>query len=429
MRAGMFQSLFFELPRVRRLMNTMADGPRKQCSLIVLTKPQDDRDEIMEHLEICLEKSADIERLDLTTLDCDQPIPFILGNLYGVQWSSSTGPFMMNSLAHLIGLPSILFLEGFERLKIDHRSKWLDFLEQWAQHTHTALDAGERSTAFILVVPNASMTKLPKTSIALSLNWWWGLPSVLETRQLCRLLQDIGIEDNYLQLLWKENVLPAIVGDDLPLAEYLWDHSSSEMEALESGLLAYAEHMGWDRLLLQIKGVTESLAATLKKERSDLSCPPQLWRALWSEGLISWTAEYGAEIHIAAAAVLGWKEELQHRIWRGQAQLLLPMVDSLRLALCDRLARDYGKDWPFKYQEPADAEQKEKVRQSPLACEWGHMQYLLNTCHYFKNSRQFIPTVRLAREIRNDLAHYQPIGFSAYSQFCREYQSKVRNVL
>lgn len=428
MRADMLQSLFFELPRVRRFIKNLADNLRDRQNLILLTKQYIDREEITQRIEDEISHWAHHERIDLTRLSATEPIAFSISKMYEVEWHKNAVPPTVANLVRAQGLPEILFIEGFEYLRPEHRSRLLEFLEQWSQYSHNALDVGGRPTAFVLVIPANSTMKLPKSNVALSVRWLWGIPSGLESKLLIRIMQETNSVNNSWQNLWRENVLPAISGDDLSLADQLWD-DCLDISRITDSLRKYAMQREWDRQSLLARGITESFSGGLKKERYDISRPPQQWKGLWEEGLITWTTEYGAEIHIAAIVQLEWKEELQHRLWRGQAQLLLPMIDDLRLYFCERLTRDYGRDWPFKIQEPADEEQKEKVRETPLACEWGHMQYLISTCHFFKSSRQLVPTIKLARQIRNDLAHYQPIEFPVYNQFCREYQSKIKNVL
>lgn len=101
-------------------------------------------------------------------------------------------------------------------------------------------------------------------------------------------------------------------------------------------------------------------------------------RTLWAHGALSWTLEFGLELHTAAMAVLGRDEEVKHRLWRGQAELLLPLIDHMRLMVCTDLAHSYGKNWPMRYGLPTSEEEKAAVQASPLACQWGYLDWSLS---------------------------------------------------
>ena len=63
---------------------------------------------------------------------------------------------------------------------------------------------------------------LPVPAPALSFHWWWGFPSVLEMRLACRLASAQYGEDDSDTAQWREYVIPGLVGNDVQLAEQMW---------------------------------------------------------------------------------------------------------------------------------------------------------------------------------------------------------------
>lgn len=53
-----------------------------------------------------------------------------------------------------------------------------------------------------------------------------------------------------------------------------------------------------------------------------------------------------------------YDEDIDHRLWRGQAALLLPFLDSIRLDLCAELTSLHGRDWPIRWKRPIAVDQE-----------------------------------------------------------------------
>jgi hypothetical protein len=121
-----------------------------------------------------------------------------------------------------------------------------------------------------------------------------------------------------------------------------------------------------------------------------------------------YTPEYGEEIHSAIVAVQGDNREITHRLWRGQAALLLPLIDRTRMILCEQLSASYGDAWPSLVQNP----------ESGLCAELGAIEVALTTVLTWNSERdRWLRVVKLARHIRNNLAHYEPISYEDFALF------------
>lgn len=138
-------------------------------------------------------------------------------------------------------------------------------------------------------------------------------------------------------------------------------------------------------------------------------------KELWARGLLDQTPEYGIQVSPVALAALGEWHMLEHLLWRGQAALLLPILDELRLSICTELTNKYGPDWAWQWAKPlTDGEQRD-ARRDPLTSEWGHLKAAIAKSPV-AGERGRWPIVALAWELRNHLAHYEAVEFADYAR-------------
>ena len=209
---------------------------------------------------------------------------------------------------------------------------------------------------------------------------------------------------------YQEHLVTSLVGNDISLADHLWNTLCDGFPDLLSCLHDYAQIRGWSEKKLQDNGAQEFLAASKDALAPCDVTPPAQWQQLWAQGILWWTPEYGLELHSGALAILNQREALLHRLWRGQSSYLLQVIDSVRLAFCEYLTKIYGKTWPVQWCCPESAEEEKAVRDSPFACQWGYLEWLLKNCNAFQNERgRLMSLASQMRYIRNKLAHYQPV--------------------
>jgi hypothetical protein len=239
---------------------------------------------------------------------------------------------------------------------------------------------------------------------------------------LCRL----GNSDEELSPAsrWREYVIPALAGNDVSLAEYMWDKADLDADSLLSCLCSFGEEHTWTASFLQDCGAAEFTASVNGNTASSLRSPPMSHRTLWAHGALCWTPEYGPELHSAALALLGRYEEVRHRLWRGQASLLLPFIDSVRLSLCAYLSRRYGHDWPLRWRQPDSPDEVLALQESALSCQWGYLERLIDNCPHFRSERGFLSLVTAMRWIRNELAHYRPITLKDFASVLRKIRQR-----
>jgi hypothetical protein len=420
-------SLLFRVPTARLLISRVAGDLAERRSVLLLLPNGIGPDEIWHVLSDDLwRREVDFGEVWLPDARGGWTVASALGEKLGVKWPSPTASRTTANLVLAESLPDVIYLGGFAELPFEARRPWLDFVLQWAQEVKNAIDVGREPAALCLITPGWALpvADLPGR-IHLSVRYWWGIPSALETRLICRLGSDDGRDSN-TAVLWREHLLPSLCGSDAELVEWLWDDVYDGMDRLADRLSEFAKRRGWTAEIL--RGLVVDAWQGKEPDYVRPISPDPSYSALWAYGVLWYTQEYGVELHSAALALLGRVDEIRHRVWRGQAALLLPLIDELRVELCQHLTRLYGVDWVTRWQEPIDPREATEVRKSPLACQWGHLEHLLKNCPALRAHRSWLQAVALARSIRNRLAHYHPVDYGSYTALYRE-ANRVREVL
>jgi hypothetical protein len=358
--------------------------------------------------------------LPLTHLD-NRPSPVeAVGHWLAVQWEPPSAPRTVANLMLCAEMPNVLFLDEIELLDTAIRQKWMQLVAHWATTVHHLTDESKLAipTSLCLIVPDRVVrTLLPAQELFLALHTWWGFPSVLETRLFCRSLN--GDNTSNTSERWKESLLPPLCGHDWLLVEYLWDKTHLDVELMIESLREYAARRQWSVETLQAAAAMEFLVARTGGDGCTSGSPPARWLHLWQMGVLYWTPEYGIELHTAALAALGEHHQIRHRLWRGQAELVLPALDGLRLRVCQRLMERYGENWQTRLVDADRQPDREDATTDSLAIEWGRLEWLMRNCSALRAEGRMLPLVAKARFIRNEIAHYKPITFSDYEDLWR----------
>lgn len=343
----------------------------------------------------------------------------ILSQTLEVKWQPSRTPRTVANLLRQADLPAVIHLAGLHNLPAPRRCAWLEFVRQWGVASHGAADQGLQPSALCLLVHARDVLgTVPAAQLYLEVFWWWGFPSALEMQLYCRSREDPG--EHQTAALWREHVLPSLAGNDMAMIDALWDVILADEQAIVRQLQIEAANRGWT-----IKACTASAIQHNSVFNYSIivhPLPPTEIASLWSQGVVYASQEYGLELHSAALALLEQRETLRHRLWRGQAQLILPRIDQVRLALCSILTRRYGRDWPLRWEQPKSEQDIRAIQETPFACQWGHLFYLLMYVSELRAERHLLDVVRRARDLRNCLAHYRPVTYTQFEGLWRNLQ-------
>jgi len=412
----MIAQKLFLLPNIQWLIQDMVGELANRRSLLVLLPRQIYEGLVWETLRReLIRKDFWAEEIYLMELPKDQqPITFLLNKL-GWGRADAVIPDGPRNFKSLPNLPQVLYLNGFDKLPLPILHKLMEMLTWWARRSQSE-EAPMCHTALCLIGWGApALPYIPDGDVRLAVYWWWGIPTALDIHFLCRLInRGKGLD---LVSRWREDVLPAICGNDWGLLEYLWDKVHLNPEDLTSSLTDYAKAYGWTPNFLDEWGAKAIADAHNHFMVSPTLQPAKKYLNLWSQGVLQWTPEYGFELHSSALATLGMQESVYHRFWRGQARLILPIIDQMRLEFCSYLEKMYGKDWPLRWSQPDSRYDVEALKENPINIQWGYLSWCLEQLRPLNSAKKWLPLVKVAKKIRNELSHYRPIAFAQFKSF------------
>lgn len=299
---------------------------------------------------------------------------------------------------------SVLWLQELDQLPPATKQEWMSFVASAAR-----LDWPARTR---LLLP---MRRAPAadTDSRLALLHLWSEVSRVELTLLCH---EAGRDGDLLESLWREAILPEVCGGDLELVGALWHPVIESEQQTLAALSQVAQQRGWsDQLRLEV-----TAARRLVGQRSEILVPAH-WRTLWEEGMAHGLRNDGMEV---SAAALAWSRdegdhrELRHRVWRGQARLVLPLLDDIRIRSCEAMTERHGRDWPTRFLQFEDAEAEERARKDPRSVDFGPLAKA--TRSPFSKADRFRDVVSLGCFLRNELAHYRPITFQSFKRLVNQ---------
>lgn len=410
------------MPAARNVVHGAADVLAQGLSQLILCPDAGSSMAVTEAVRAeLLRRDFAISGAYLPTMEGRISLECALAEQLGASAPESPGTFLLEDVAAQPGWPDVLVLEGFAELSESSQERWLSLLNRWSHASQKALGNGQPLPALCCVAKPATGVRLPALGeVCLRVNWWWGLPSALECQMLCRVWESGGARDACNA--WRECLLPSVAAGDVEFFAESWPRITSSRAEIWEFLIDFGRKRGWRAAILR-KALDDFNAGHLfgRPALNGSACdtrsgPPDRLRPLWLEGLVHSTPEHGCELHASALAVLGQVEALDHRFWRAQAALVLPVLDTHRHRICRDFSDRYGADWPLRWHQPASMEELEALQDGPLACQWGYLEALLRNCKSLRRERKMLPFVSHCRYVRNELAHYRPIEFADFKR-------------
>lgn len=421
-------TLLVQLPSVHAFIGKIVSDIRDRRSVVAYLPMTVDPTWLIARLDAELWHSGEfaVEQIDVDSLTLSNGVVEALAEALGAERPAPSAANTIASLVNSEGLPEVVILNGIEMLEQGAQEIWLRLITQWSQVSQNLPSRASPPSVLLAVVRPARITaKLIDSDVRLAAHWWWGFPSILELRLLCRLAT--AGESNRLNAgRWQEHLLPDLVGGDVALLDRLWNSEAADIEQMLSQIEVVTKEKGWTPERLRQWGPVDVTHAPYAQITQSSEGPPSALRALWAQGALYFTEEHGIELHTAALAMLGRHHELRHRLWRGQAELVLPVLDSIRLELCSYLTRFYGNDWPVKWHQPDRPEDASAVRENPLACGWGYLDWLIRNCSGLQREQRWLTLITPAAQMRNEIAHYRTITRSEFEHVFAQYRRFVK---
>ena len=320
---------------------------------------------------------------------------------------SGTDIITVQSLLSQISFPDVLVIEGLDNLRAEYRQRWLRFFEEWVRFVSTQKDALVANKAFLILTRQDWYRSWTFQHPRLTVEWLWDCLSLLETRLFARMLcEQYGLDP--AETLWAESVFAELALGDVHLLSELVgsDPFAGEISIIESVLLRYGKEHHWNAQLLTDLGCDSLAANSHQPGGVNEPKPTGDVERLWSEGVLLWTPEQGREVHSSALALLGEQEALRHRVWRGQARVLFPLIDGARLQIAKVLETRLDR---ISLPVAAGGVHQEGRANWEFSCLLALLDTIPNPW-----GRAVQQVTRELRYIRNNLAHYNPLSWERF---------------
>jgi hypothetical protein len=308
----------------------------------------------------------------------------------------------------------VISVSNLDALAPEEQDLWAALVDRWGRRQQMARSAGEALLPSILLATTGrTLRKLPGEQVDVSVLGAVGTLTELELGLAVRLARDAA--DDWVTATWRENILPAVAGPDLEIADACWMPCIGSIADVTTACREIGVSRGWTA-----PAVAKALSALETPRAANVNSLSQLAAALrsaWTMGAVAFTPENGFEPSVAAYALLERQVEIERRVWRGQARLVLPLVDRIRFELCRALDDRLPSGWQLS-PPPKDEDEFEEVRRDPLMCQPGHLVRLLwRTLTIPQRQReQFQRLAVRCRDVRNTIAHYRPISFGEFRE-------------
>jgi hypothetical protein len=388
-------------PGARRYIETAADDLVEHKSIVCLLPEVVDADEVWQSLlrEIWhRDPYFDIREIDLSKPVPLDPTDALCHELGRAEDIASCGD--LDQISRVEPRPDIVYLKGYDKVPEASRRSWVGLLSAWVDISKRMADGGVRPTALCLVAPADEALEEVQTDVLLTRHRWWGFPSILETRIALRQMTTPDLSP--FSSIWKEHLVPAIAGPDPCFLSLLWEECELEKGFVSRSCAEYARSRGWATEQLERWHARDFLRRPRTARAEHL---PSDGRRLWAAGVLQFTPERGVDVHTAALEVMGLRAQVLHRIWRGQAEFLLPTLELIRLRICEDFVRRYGRDWPLGWLAPETEEEEDQVGENPLACSWGYLYAVLKSHVGSLVDHDLVSFAHRAKAVRNALAH------------------------
>ncbi|MBP7892766.1 MAG: hypothetical protein KA063_04435 [Firmicutes bacterium] len=311
-----------------------------------------------------------------------------------------------------------------------------ELLREWSQVSRRECKASGICDSTLLMTCDPGITTMLEGDANVRIHWYWGFTSTLALALVGQAAaDDMGLPAEAVS--WMKSAGAELAGTDVGLLDLLCRSWPVRLNSTDAGdgagygrtcgvgsdrgvlmqlLREYAVGRGWTRSWLEEHmldrtryrpGARPRLARppapSAPAPGMGMSNGPGNGLDLFREGALDWDPDRGTLLHSAAQALLGDVEDINHRIWAGQARLLVPILDGERLEMCKYLEANV-KDW-VNYCTSSN--------QSPLDAEFSEMyEYLkrLSTPAFASvHSR-----ARFLRDARNDLAHGTALNWDVF---------------
>lgn len=265
----------------------------------------------------------------------------------------------------------------------------------------------------------------PQTDLPFRVLWWFGMPSVLDFRLLCRQVLDQSEDQDVVTVRWLETVIPVVAAGDYNQIEPIMEAVRTTNDNLHMHLDQFAQEKCWTASSLARDGADELLRRPSNFAWMQVADEPPPNIKLWADGALYATPEEGVRLHAAAVRLLAEPNarddpeqrnfRLNHMIWQAQNALCYGLLNEARLILNESIVSTESPDWPFRVE--AIRVERDELAKNALSCEIGHLRRLLDAGKLESCKPDLRESVARMNDFRRRLAHYQPLTLDELKEF------------
>ena len=321
-------------------------------------------------------------------------------------------------LEHSAAPSRFLLLRGVDSGDESRQLEWASLLSRAACQTQIA---GMSKTQLISLM--RPLGCVPPRDLFLAVEYWWGMMGRVDLDWVVEQVLEESPPSRLTGHYWGRALSRGVASWDPDLAALLLRELPTTLEQISDCLLRSSRDYGSPPE--QINGVPWCRAVLPGQQ------PPQPPRngdalRLWSEGWMDFMKGQGQILHSAVlAGHPGGKEELARRVWSGQQEVLLPVVEQVRMAVLDAARLELGDGWQEAIYGVSFVEEI-----ADKCSEIGTMSHLFSEkeqlrCHDRGRPRRLL---LVWKKIRNALAHAKMVEYDLLDDGVDQFQRFLQSV-
>ncbi len=374
----------WRLPGPRRFLEQVCASLSKQRHVVARVPRTVEREALLTHLQHVAD-AADLGTLTHLRVDASaEPVAALAQGLYAERRC-----FDVVDLFEVPAPSRLIAVEGIPEADASSAA-WQRLLIECGDHTQVV-----DTPPFLFVVVTSPMFDPPPENVRLARHDWWGVTSRIEAELAMEQAKldfpPPRLADHY----WLRALCRGVAGGDPDLARLLVEQRPTTLDAVAACL---SEHRRFDGATVP----DQALRNGYRLPSGVIERPPLdgALRALWHAGALDWLPDEGVHVHPAVLIGLDHRDLLARRLWHGQVEVLLPLVETVRLGLVTHLNARLGRRWMSKLASTSSQEEREA-----LESEIGALAYHLNRARKLPGVRPLVDVAERWRRIRNQLAH------------------------
>jgi len=318
----------------------------------------------------------------------------------------------------------IIYLRGLSG-RPDDAAQWYETARNLTRRLAEQPHSAPKSRSVLLINHlDRNSHQPPHSDPPLRIVWWFGIPSTLDFRLLCRQILDERDELDIVTRRWLELIVPVLAAGDYNQIDHIVQAVESTDDNLEMHLEQFARSKHWDAEALLELGADEFFRTPSDFAWTPLPDQPPANIKLWADGGLYATPEEGVRLHPAAVRLLGQRYaakdkdkrnfRLNHMVWQAKNGLCYGLLNEARLILNETIDDVELPDWTSRIRSK-DFE-REELGKSNITCEIGHLRNLLDGGHLTSFQTPLREPVAAINNIRKQLAHYRPLSLDDLKQ-------------